>query len=108
MTMPKANAEGQGSNAIHSLLTPQNCTVIFIDHQPQMTFGVANIDRQALLNNVMILAKSAKVASLGQLPSLDSLRSGRWLAVADAPGCVSSVLHQRVIPLEKHRSVLQG
>src|SRR5581483_11242425 len=48
-------------NQIHSLLTPQNCTVIFIDHQPQMTFGVANIDRQALLNNVMILAKSAKV-----------------------------------------------
>ena len=23
-----------GKNAIHSLLTPQNCTVIFIDHQP--------------------------------------------------------------------------
>ena len=59
--MPKANADGQGSSAIHSLLTPQNCTVIFIDHQPQMTFGVASIDRQALLNNVMILAKSAKV-----------------------------------------------
>jgi nicotinamidase-related amidase len=49
-----------GKYVIHSLLTPQNCTVIFIDHQPQMTFGVANIDRQTLLNNVMILAKSAK------------------------------------------------
>lgn len=49
------------ANKVHSLLTPQNCTVIFIDHQPQMTFGVANIDRQTLLNNVMILAKSAKV-----------------------------------------------
>jgi len=49
-----------GKNMIHSLLTPQNCTVIFIDHQPQMTFGVANIDRQTLLNNVMILAKSAR------------------------------------------------
>jgi nicotinamidase-related amidase len=60
MTMPQANAEGRASNTIHSLLTPQNCTVIFIDHQPQMTFGVASIDRQALLNNVMILAKSAK------------------------------------------------
>jgi len=48
------------TNRIHSLLTPQNCTVIFIDHQPQMTFGVVNIDRQTLLNNVMILAKSAK------------------------------------------------
>ncbi len=46
---------------IHSLLTPENCTVIFIDHQPQMTFGVASIDRQLLLNNVVGLAKAAKV-----------------------------------------------
>ncbi len=43
------------------LLNPQNSTVIFIDHQPQMTFGVANIDRQTLFNNVMILAKAAKI-----------------------------------------------
>lgn len=46
---------------IHSLLTPQNCTVILIDHQPQMTFGVASIDRQLLLNNTVALAKAAKV-----------------------------------------------
>lgn len=43
------------------LLTPQNCTVIFIDHQPQMTFGVANIDRQILINNTVGLAKAAKI-----------------------------------------------
>ena len=30
------------------LLNPQNSAVIFIDHQPQMTFGVASIDRQTL------------------------------------------------------------
>ena len=46
--------------AIHSLLTPQNCCVIFIDHQPQMTFGVASIDRQTLVNNTLMLAKSAR------------------------------------------------
>jgi len=46
---------------IHSLLTPENCTVIFIDHQPQMTFGVSSIDRQSLMNNVLILAKAAKI-----------------------------------------------
>lgn len=46
--------------AIHSLLTPHNCCVIFIDHQPQMTFGVASIDRQTLVNNTLMLAKSAK------------------------------------------------
>jgi nicotinamidase-related amidase len=46
---------------VHSLLTPENSTVIFIDHQPQMTFGVANIDRQTLINNTIGLAKAAKV-----------------------------------------------
>ncbi len=42
------------------LLTPDNCVVIFIDHQPQMTFGVSNIDRQSLFNNTLMLAKAAK------------------------------------------------
>jgi len=43
------------------LLNPQNSIVIFIDHQPQMTFGVANIDRQTLFNNVILLAKAARI-----------------------------------------------
>lgn len=43
------------------LLTPENSTMIFIDHQPQMAFGVTSIDRQLLKNNVIALAKSAKV-----------------------------------------------
>jgi nicotinamidase-related amidase len=43
------------------LLTPQNCQVIFIDHQPQMAFGVQSIDRQVLKNNTVALAKSARV-----------------------------------------------
>ena len=47
--------------SMRELLNPQNCVVIFIDHQPQMTFGVTSIDRQALTNNVVGLAKAAKV-----------------------------------------------
>jgi len=43
------------------LLTPDNSVLLFIDHQPQMAFGVANIDRQMLKNNVVALAKSARV-----------------------------------------------
>ncbi len=43
------------------LLSPENSTVIFIDFQPQMVFGVASIDRQALFNNVILLAKAAKI-----------------------------------------------
>src|ERR1700757_3577362 len=43
------------------VLTPQNSQLIFIDQQPQMAFGVQSIDRQALKNNVVGLAKAAKV-----------------------------------------------
>ena len=43
------------------LLTADNCALVFIDHQPQMSFGVASgIDRQLLMNNVLMLAKGAK------------------------------------------------
>jgi nicotinamidase-related amidase len=49
------------SSTDKGLLTPDNCGVVFIDHQPQMFFGVASIDRQALLNNVLLLAKTAKI-----------------------------------------------
>jgi nicotinamidase-related amidase len=42
------------------LYTPQDSAIVFIDHQPQMTFGVANIDRSLLINNVTMLAKVAK------------------------------------------------
>src|SRR5438067_13790557 len=43
------------------LLTPENCQLLFIDQQPQMAFGVQSIDRQTLKNNVVALAKAAKV-----------------------------------------------
>jgi nicotinamidase-related amidase len=42
------------------VLTPRNSQLIFIDHQPQMAFGVQSIDRQMLKNNVVGLAKAAK------------------------------------------------
>jgi nicotinamidase-related amidase len=47
-------------NTDGGLITADNSAVVFIDHQPQMTFGVANIERQQLVNNVVMLAKGAK------------------------------------------------
>jgi nicotinamidase-related amidase len=47
-----------------TLLTPDNCQIIFIDHQPQMAFGVQSIDRQTLKNNVAALAKAAKLFNI--------------------------------------------
>src|SRR5205085_5485125 len=49
------------------LYTPEDSAVVFIDHQPQMTFGVASIDRATLMNNVVLLAK---VASEFGIPSV--------------------------------------
>jgi nicotinamidase-related amidase len=43
------------------LLTPDNCVVTLIDLQPQMLFGVANFDRQTIINNNVALAKAARV-----------------------------------------------
>ncbi|MCH2156254.1 MAG: hydrolase [Opitutales bacterium] len=42
------------------LYTAEDTAVVFIDHQPQMTFGVANIDRASPMNNTVMLAKVAK------------------------------------------------
>lgn len=52
------------ANVKLELLTPANCQVIFIDHQPQMAFGVQSIDRQALKNNVVGLAKASKAFNI--------------------------------------------
>ena len=46
------------------LLTAANSQMIFIDQQPQMAFGVHSIDRQVLKNNVVAMAKSARVFSI--------------------------------------------
>nr|WP_315596170.1 hydrolase [uncultured Cupriavidus sp.] len=49
------------SNPKLEVLTPLNSQLIIIDHQPQMAFGVQSMDRQALKNNVVGLAKAAKI-----------------------------------------------
>src|SRR6266849_2013597 len=57
--MAQANARCKRSEK--GLLTPDNCAVTLIDLQPQMLFGVANFDRQAIINNNVALAKAARV-----------------------------------------------
>ncbi|MFD4633487.1 hydrolase [Streptomyces sp. NPDC058284] len=43
------------------LLTPDNCAVLFVDHQPQMFFATGSGDRTAIINSTVGLAKAAKV-----------------------------------------------
>src|SRR5437764_13883847 len=60
--MPSRN--GRAKRSEKGLLTPDNCVVALIDHQPQMLFGVSNFDRQSIINNTVALAKAAKVFDL--------------------------------------------
>jgi len=64
MSTAKLNGAGGASSGYCELLNPHNCAMIFIDHQPAMTFGVANVDRQTLINNVVGLAKAAKIFNI--------------------------------------------
>jgi nicotinamidase-related amidase len=59
--MAAADNKNNSKAGYLDLIDPQNSVLILIDFQPQMTFGVASIDRQTLINNVVGLAKAAKV-----------------------------------------------
>jgi len=52
---------GRMKRSEKGLLTPDNCVVALIDHQPQMMFGVAGVDRQSIINNTVALGKAARV-----------------------------------------------
>jgi nicotinamidase-related amidase len=41
------------------LITPDNSVFLFVDHQPQMFFGVGSDDRQSIINATVGLAKAA-------------------------------------------------
>jgi nicotinamidase-related amidase len=49
------------NTGLGALLTPDNCVLILIDHQPFQFAGLRSHDTQTIINNVVGLAKSAKV-----------------------------------------------
>jgi nicotinamidase-related amidase len=55
------SSNGKARLSEKGLLTPDNCVVALIDHQPQMLFGVSNFDRQSIINNTVALAKATQV-----------------------------------------------
>jgi nicotinamidase-related amidase len=52
-----------------ALLTPDNCALILIDHQPFQFAGLRSHDTQTIINNVVGLAKSAKAFDVPTLLS---------------------------------------
>jgi len=49
------------------MLTPDNCVLMLIDHQPFQVSAVKNIDAALMINNVVALAKSAKIFNVPTL-----------------------------------------
>ena len=47
------------AESCQKLFTPNDTAVVFIDHQPQMTFGVDNINKQELINNVSMSVEAS-------------------------------------------------
>lgn len=59
--MSKSNGENVSPTPAPTLLTPDNCMFLFVDHQPQMYFGVGSNDVAAIVNAAVGLAKASKV-----------------------------------------------
>jgi nicotinamidase-related amidase len=88
---------GLAKRSEKGLLTPDNCVVAFIDHQPQMLFGTSNFDRQSIINSTVALAKATRIFDLPVVLStveprasaatcgLSSGRSSRITTSSNAP-----------------------
>lgn len=53
--------EKNSKSGLSALLTPDNCALILIDHQPFQFAGLQSHDPQTVINNVVGLAKAAKI-----------------------------------------------
>ena len=54
---------------LEALLTPDNCVLMLIDHQPFQFAGLRSHDTQTIINNVVGLAKAAKIFGVPTLLS---------------------------------------
>ena len=58
--MTEFNLDNVKAAPSEDLITPENSVFLFVDHQPQMFFGVGSGDRQSIINGTVALAKAAK------------------------------------------------
>jgi len=64
MSISCSSVSAQGTNKLNglgTLLTPDNCALLLIDHQPFQFGTLGSANSQLVLNNVIGLAKTAKV-----------------------------------------------
>ena len=58
------------------LLTPQNCALIIIDYQPVQVSSIASMDRRALVENIVAVARTARLYGLPIVLSTVNVKTG--------------------------------
>ena len=56
------------------LLTPENSALVFIEYQPGLVDGTFSIEHDVLINNVVAMAKAAKMYDMPVVLSTMALR----------------------------------
>src|SRR5258708_39494253 len=68
-----------------ALLTPENCVLVLIDHQPFQLANVNSHEPTMVINNVTALAKTAKAFSIPTiLTTVNERRGGQILSQVQA------------------------
>ena len=73
------NTPRNPKTGLEALLTPDNCVLILIDHQPFQFAGLRSHDTQTIINNVVGLAKSAKAFNVPTLLTTVVEKQGGFL-----------------------------
>ncbi|WP_406657246.1 hydrolase [Methanolobus sp. ZRKC2] len=69
-------SSSKGKNDGDHFLTPENAALILIDYQPNLVDGVKSQSRESLINNVVALAKAAKLFKLPIVLSTVGIEAG--------------------------------
>jgi nicotinamidase-related amidase len=75
----KEASKSEPKTGLNALLTPTNCAMILIDHQPFQFAGLRSHDTQTIINNVVGLAKAAKIFGVPTLLSTVVEERGGYL-----------------------------
>jgi nicotinamidase-related amidase len=59
-----------------TLLTPQNCALLIIDFQPIQVTSIASMDRRSLVENVVSVARTAKLYGVPVVTTTVNVKSG--------------------------------
>jgi len=73
------NTSSNPKAGLEALLTPDNCALILIDHQAFQFAGLRSHDTQTIINNVVGLAKGAKIFGVPTLLTTVLERQGGYI-----------------------------